>query len=132
MKALVRVAELKEAVARGQAAQALAAARAADATHEERLADLHRAGLDGGSREALTTSVSRQLMRADAVAQARDDLAAARHEQASAVGRWTEARQRHRLFSELAERAREEELNQRERTEQALADELAASRARRR
>jgi len=132
LKTLVRVTELKEAVARGQAAQALVAAREAATEYDERLADLQRTGLDGGSREALTASVARQLMRADAAAAARDDLAQARHAQAAAVAGWTDARQRHRLFTELADRAREEEATLRERGEQVLADELAASRARRR
>ena len=132
MKALVRVAELKEAVARGQAAQALAAAQAAAVVYDDRLAALQGAGVDGGNREALTSSITRQLLRADAAAVARDELAAARSEQTAALGRWTDARQRHRLFTELAERAREEELTRREHVEQGLADELAASRARRR
>jgi len=132
MKTLVRVAELKETVARAQAGQALAAARAASSRYDDRLADLQGAGVDGGSREALTSSVTRQLLRADAASQAGQELDAARAAQLAALGRWTDARQRHRLFTELAERAREEELTLRERGEQALADELAASRARRR
>jgi flagellar biosynthesis chaperone FliJ len=132
MKALVRVAELKEAVARGQAGQALAAALEAHTRYDDRVADLRSAGLDGGAREALTSSATRQLLRADAAAQAQRDLEAARAEQAAAVAQWTDARRRHRLFNELAERAREDELTRRERVEQTLADELAASRARRR
>ena len=128
MKTLVRVAELQEAVARGAAARALTAARSAGATYDGELAHLRSGGVVGGSREALTTSTQQQLTRADAVAVAALAQEAALRAQQQAVAGWTDARRRHRLFTELAERQREEESRRRERADQRLTDELAASR----
>lgn len=130
LRTLVRVAELKEAAARRAAADALAAAGAARAQHAADLATLHAGGVAGGSREALTASHRLQLVRADEVA-----VSAARADQAegaqrAAVQAWTETRRRQRLLAELLERGLEAERVRREKHEQLLADELAASRLR--
>ena len=128
MRTLVRVAELQEAVARGAAARALAASRAADQAYDDSLAHLGAAGVAGGSREELTSSTQRLLVRAEAVAAASIAQQAALRAQQHAVAGWTDARRRHRLFSELAERKAEEARARRERADQQLAAELAASR----
>ncbi len=128
LKTLVRVAELQEAVARGNAARALVAARAAGAAYDAELAHLRAHDVVGGSREALAGSAQQQLTRADAVAAAAVAQEAARRAQQHAVASWTDARRRHRLFTELAERTCEEERLRREKADQVLVDELTASR----
>lgn len=128
LKTLVRVAELQEAVARGAAARALVAARAAAVEHDGQVAHLRTGGIVGGSREALASSVQQQLARAEAVAAAALALEAAQRAQQQAVAGWTESRRRHRLFDELAERHREQDRRRREKADQQLADELASAR----
>lgn len=125
---LVRVAELQEAVARGAAARALTAARAAAGAYDEELAHLRAGGVVGGSREALARSAQQQLARAEAVASAALAQEAALRAQQHAVSGWTDARRRHRLFTELAERQREADRRRREKADQQLADELASTR----
>jgi flagellar biosynthesis chaperone FliJ len=129
---LVRVAELQEAVARGSAAKALAASRAATTAYDGELEHLRAGAVVGGARTALTASAHQQLTRAEAVAAAALAQQAALRAQQQAVHGWTAARRRHRLFSELAEREREQERQQRDRRDQQLADELAAGRRYRR
>jgi flagellar biosynthesis chaperone FliJ len=129
---LVRVAELQEAVARGQAARALVASRAAQQAYVTQLQVLRARRLEGGSREALTASVNAALAEAAATVQTEQANLEAAEQQRIAVSGWTGARLRHRLLSELAERQRAEACAEQERREQQLADELAASRAARR
>ena len=125
---LVRVAELQEAVARGNAARALAAASAAATQYDGELTHLRTGGVVGGSREALAASARQQLTRAEAVAAAALAHEAALRAQQHAVSGWTEARRRHRRFTELSDRKREEERRRREKADQQLADELASCR----
>jgi flagellar biosynthesis chaperone FliJ len=132
LKTLVRVAELQEAVAKGQAAKALLATRAAEAAAAEQLRTLRESRLAGGSREALTRSAEQQQVLAAAVVEADAVAAEAAQAQRDAVNAWTSARRRHRLFDELAERKRDEAQAEHERQEQLLADELAAVKAARR
>ena len=127
---LVRVAELQEAAARGQAARALAATAAARQVHADRLEVLTSGAVAGGSRDALTSSAQLQLTRAQAVADADVDVQAALHGQDQAVAGWTEAQRRHKLFTELLERHREARRVAQEKADQQLADELVASRRR--
>lgn len=122
---LVRVAELQEAVARGQAAQALAAARTAQEEHAHAQAELQDAGLAGGTPAALETSTRTRLWRADAVAQAQARVTDANGAREAALAQWTETRRRQRLLDSLAARKREEHRAGVERSEQRLADELA-------
>ena len=58
---LVRVAELQEAVARGHAARALVASRAAEQAYVTQLQVLRARRLQGGSREALVASAGSAL-----------------------------------------------------------------------
>jgi flagellar biosynthesis chaperone FliJ len=132
LKTLVRVAELQEAVARGNAAKALAATRAAEQVQAAQLRLLRASRLEGGTREDLNRSVTRQLAMAAGVAESDVAVVQTEEERRSAVRAWTEARRRHRLFEELAERQREVKATAREREEQRLVDEIAASRATRR
>lgn len=129
---LVRVAELQEAVARGHAARALVASRAAQQAYVTQLQVLRARRLVGGTREALTASASSALAQAAATVQTEQANLEAAAQQRTAVNAWTEARLRHRLLAELAERQREEARAELDRREQQLADELAASRAVRR
>ena len=129
LKTLVRVAELQEAVAKGNAAKALLATRAAEAAAAEQLRTLRESRLAGGTREALTRSAEQQQALAAGVVAADAAVADAAQAQRQAVYAWTSARRRHRLFDELAERTREEAEAERERQEQLLADELAAVKA---
>jgi flagellar biosynthesis chaperone FliJ len=91
---------------------------------------LQAGGVVGGSRAALTDSAQLQLVRAEAVRAAREQVAEAEQAQRQAVLGWTETQRRHRLFTELLERHREAERARREKADQHLADELAASRRR--
>jgi hypothetical protein len=125
---LVRVAALQEAVARGSAAKALAASRAAATQYDGELAHLRSGAVVGGGRTALEASAQQQLRRAEAVAAAALATEAALRAQQQAVHGWTAARRRHRLFAELAEREREQERQRRDRRDQQLADELASAR----
>jgi flagellar biosynthesis chaperone FliJ len=129
---LVRVAELQEAAARGHAARALVASRAAQQAYVTQLQVLRARRVEGGTREALTASAGAGLAEAAATRHAEQADVEAAAQQRAAVGAWTAARLRHRLLSELAERQREEAAAEVERREQQLADELAASRAARR
>lgn len=129
---LVRVAELQEAVARGHAARALVASRAAQQAYVTQLQVLRARRVEGGTREALTASANAALAEAAATVQTEQANVAAAAQQRVAVGDWTAARLRHRLLSELADRQREEARAELDRREQQLADELAASRAARR
>jgi hypothetical protein len=122
---LLRVAELQEAVARGHAAQALSAASTATARRDEAQRDLQAAGLAGGAPTALASSTQIRLWRADAVALADVGAAAAKADRDQALANWTDSRRRQRLLESLAARKREERLSAQEKTEQALADELA-------
>lgn len=122
---LLRVAELQEAVARGKAAQALAAASTAELERTEAQDHLDAAGLAGGASTALGTSTQIRLWRASAVTLAEATAATARSDRNAALDSWTEARRRQRLLERLAARKREERLAAREKSEQALADELA-------
>lgn len=128
VKTLLRVAELQEAVARGAAGRALAEEHAAAAVHDAELVRLQAAGLAGGSRQALEASTQTRVLRAGAVAVAAQDVTRAQEQRAAAVQRWTETRRRHRLFSELAARQREQALALQEKQAQALADDLAGLR----
>lgn len=132
LKTLVRVAELQEAVAKGNAAKALLATRAAEAAAAEQLRMLRESRLAGGSREALTRSAEQQQALAAGIVEANALAAEAAGQQRAAVDAYTEARRRHRLFDELAERKRQEAEAEAERQEQLLADELAAMKAARR
>ena len=132
LKTLVRVAELQEAVAKGNAAKALLATRAAEAAAAEQLRTLRESRLAGGTREALTRSAEQQQALAAGVVAADAAVADAAQAQRQAVDAWTSARRRHRPFDELAERKRDEAEAERERQEQQLADELAAMKAARR
>jgi hypothetical protein len=125
IQTLLRVAELQEAVARGRAGEALAAARAADAAHDDEVARLSAAGLSGGTRQALEATTQVRLFRAGAVVTAAGAVDQATAAQGVAVGAWQDARRRHRLFEELAARQREESLAQQEKIAQRLADDLA-------
>ena len=127
---LVRVAELQEAAARGQAARALAATAAARQVRADRLEVLSAGAVAGGTRDALTSSAQLQLTRAQAVADAEVGVQTAQHGQDQAVAGWTEAQRRHKLFTELLERHREAQRVQQEKADQLLVDELAASRRR--
>ena len=129
IKTLVRVAELQEAAAKGSAAKALAAARASEQSYLVQLQLLRESRLAGGTREALALSATSQQAQAAAVVAADTDRAEAADAQRDAITAWTAARRRHRLFSELAQRKREEQAAQRERQDQQLADEIASSRA---
>lgn len=129
---LVRVAELQEAVARGHAARALVASRAAQQAYVTQLQVLRARRVEGGTREALTASTNAALAEAAATVQTEQANLAAAAQQRVAVDGWTAARLRHRLLSELSERQREEVRAELDRREQQLADELAASRAARR
>jgi flagellar biosynthesis chaperone FliJ len=132
LKTLVRVAELQEAVAKGHAAKALLATRAAEAAAAEQLRALRESRLAGGTREALTSSAQQQQALAASVVEANAVAAEAAQAQREAVSAWTSARRRHKLFDELAERKRDEAEAERERHEQLLADELAAMKVARR
>ena len=129
--ALVRVAELQEAVARGAAGRALSASAAASSRYDEQLAELHRAGLSGGTRAALETSTRTRLWRAEAVADADVAVQQAEDARRSAVQGWTAARRRHRLLSDLDARQRAEREAGLERAAQRLADDLSGARRRR-
>ena len=122
---LLRVAELQEAVARGHAAKALAAAATAHADHAQAEHDLHAAGLAGGTPSALETSTQVRLWRADTVARAEVQAAQSNHDRDAALTQWTETRRRQRLLESLAARKREERLTAIEKAEQRLADEIA-------
>jgi flagellar biosynthesis chaperone FliJ len=128
LKTLVRVAELQEAVARGQAGRALVAARAAELGYRQQLAHLRSGGVAGGTREALSTSSAVQLWRAEAVAGAQAEAVEAARLQQEAIAGWITSRRRHRLIEGLAERQLDQERAERDRKDQLLADELAASR----
>jgi len=132
LKTLVRVAELQEAVARGHVAKALLAARAAEQVQAEQLRMLRASRLEGGSREELSRSAAQQQYLAAGVVEADNAAALAAATQGEAVAQWTATRRRRKLFTELAERKREERAAALERQEQRLADELASSRAARR
>ena len=129
MKTLVRVAELQEAAAKGSAAKALVAARAAEHSYLVQLQMLRDSRLAGGTREALALSATTQQAQAAAVVAADASRTEAAEAQRTAVECWTAARRRHRLFSGLAERKREERAAELERRDQQLADEIASSRA---
>jgi flagellar biosynthesis chaperone FliJ len=132
IRTLVRVAELQEAVARGSAARALLAVRASEQVYVAQLAHLRAARVEGGSRNALTSSLQTLQVRAAAVSEAagaRDEADSARQD---AVDEWTDARRRHRLMTELASRKRDEEITRRDRADQVVSDELAGSRKLRR
>ncbi len=122
---LLRVAELQEAVARGHAAQALAASAAAQENHAQAERDLRHAGLAGGTPSALERSTQVRLWRADAVAIADTQAVQAAQARQAALAQWTESRRRQRLLESLAARKREERLTAIEKSEQRLADELA-------
>ncbi len=128
IKTLLRVAELQEAVARGQAGRSLVAAREATAQHDAAVSHLSAAGLAGGTRTALETSTHVRLRRADAVGSAAAAVEQAQADQTTAVQRWTESRRRHRLFEELAARQRSEALIKQEKSAQRLSDDLAGLR----
>ena len=128
IKTLLRVAELQEAVARGNAGRALAATHAASSSLAAAEAHLASAGLAGGSRQALETTTQVRILRASAVATAGAALAEAEAAQTTAVAGWTDSRRRHRLFEELAARQRSEALAGQEKTAQRLADDLAGLR----
>lgn len=130
VRTLLRVAELQEAVARGAAGRALADAHAAAAQHDAELARLREAGLAGGTRQALEASSQTRVLRAGAVAAAAAGLERAEQAQREAVQRWTDARRRQRLFSELAARQREQARAEQEKQAQDLADDLAGLRRR--
>jgi flagellar biosynthesis chaperone FliJ len=125
VKTLLRVAELQEAVARGAAGRALAQTHQAVAQHDAELARLSAAGLAGGTRQALEASSQVRALRAAAVTEAATAVTVAQQQQRTAVQGWTESRRRHRLFTELAARQREEALAQQEKQAQRLADDLA-------
>jgi hypothetical protein len=125
IQTLLRVSELQEAVARGKAGQALAAARAAGDGHALEVARLSAAGLSGGTRQALDASTQVRLFRAGTVAEAATALSDAVVAQEAAVQGWRDARRRHRLFEELAARQRAEAFAQQEKTAQRLSDDLA-------
>lgn len=128
MATLVRVAELREAAARSQAARALGVTAAARQSLTESLTLLRAGGVVGGSRDALAASAQLQLVRAEAVSAAEAEVAAAEHAQLQAVLGWTDTKRRHRLFSELEERQRDAARALQEKVDQHLADELAAAR----
>lgn len=128
IKTLLRVAELQEAVARGNAGRALAATRLAEDALTTNAAHLAAAGLAGGTRQALETTTQVRILRAEAVASATSDVTSAHEEQAAAVAGWTDSRRRHRLFEELAARQRSEAITAHEKTAQRLADDLAGLR----
>lgn len=125
---LLRVAELQEAVARGAAGRALAAANQAAAAHDEELALLRSAGLAGGTRQALEATSQVRLWRASAVADAATVVEETGAVRQAAVQGWTEARRGHRLFEKLASRQRADALAQQEKKAQRLADDLAGLR----
>ncbi len=125
---LLRVAELQEAVARGGAGRALAAAREATAACEVQLAHLSSAGLAGGTRTALETSSQVRLLRAESVHLAEAALAQAQQLQDEAVRGWTAARQKHQLVTELAARKHAEAAALQDKRDQRLADDLASLR----
>ena len=122
---LVRVAELREAVARGEAGRALALARAADSDRERAEHHLAASGLAGGTRDALRTSTEQRLLRAEAVVQAGAAQDRAERDRDAALAGWIEARRRQRLFESLAARKQEQARTARDHRDQALADDLA-------
>jgi hypothetical protein len=128
VQTLVRVAELKEAVARGEAARALRASREAGEAIDAARDSLRQAGLAGGSRAALESTTAVRLWRAEAVTVAEVAAAQLDLERQEAITAWVESRRRHRLFESLAARKHEERVVAQEKAEQALADELATSR----
>lgn len=128
VQTLVRVAELQEAVARGEAAKALAAARAAEQATADARDALAQAGLAGGTRSALESTTAIRLWRAEAVHSAEQTQAAQHAVREQALAAWIDSRRRHRLFESLAARKHEERLAAMEKAEQSLADELATSR----
>lgn len=125
IQTLLRVTALQEAVARGKAGQALAAARTATDDHALEVAHLSAAGLSGGTRQALEASTQVRLFRAGTVAEAATALSDAVVAQDVAVQGWRDARRRHRLIEELAARQRTEALATQEKTAQRLSDDLA-------
>ncbi len=128
---LLRVAELQEAAARGRAGQALTQAREAQDAHQAAHDDLRRAGLAGGSREALESTTQVRLWRAEAVELAGQQVEVADGVRQEALATWTESRRRQRLFETMAARKREEARAARERADQSLADELSGLRGQR-
>ncbi len=128
---LLRVAELREAAARGEAARSLSAVAAAGRARASAEAALAQAGLAGGSREALGSTTQVRLWRAEGVERASEDVQGAEASRDQALHAWTESRRRQRLLETLAVRKREEARAHREKNEQALADELSGFRNRR-
>ncbi len=128
---LVRVAELREAAARGEAAKALAAVGAAAQAHQDARATLEQAGLAGGTREALGSTTQVRLWRAEGVDLAGRQLMDSEAARDEALMTWTESRRRQRLLETLAARTREEARLAQDKREQQLADELAGFRSRR-
>ena len=127
---VVRVADLRESVARGAVAAAgVATARAVQEERERRdaLAVSSLAGLvshDGDVRGA----VARLAWRADAVALAGDEVVRARAVRAQAVAALTEAARRASLFTTLADRLRAEDELRRLQADQRTADDSTVAR----
>ena len=103
---VVRVADLRETIARGQVAVAGAATARALQDEQARREALAAARLDGS---ALHASAALLAWRAEAVALAGTEVARARAARAEAVVALTEAARRASLFTTLADRLRAEE-----------------------
>jgi len=128
---LLRVAELREAVARADAGRALVAQ--ADATAERDLRARALGELPSPAAGATSLEQVAQLgrWRAEALRVAEGELTHAQAARATAVEGWTETRRRHQLLEGLADRARAARDEEREKVAQRLADDLSSSRERR-
>lgn len=122
---VVRVADLRESVARGQVAAAGAATARALQEEQARRDGLAASAVDGRDLHA---SVARLAWRADAVALAGAEVARARADRAAAVVALTEAARRASLFSTLADRLRAEDEVRRLQADQRTADDSTVAR----
>jgi flagellar biosynthesis chaperone FliJ len=125
---LLRVADIKEASARGEAAGALRRTSRAQQELADRTAALSQSGLAGGTRSALERTTQTRLLRAATANEAGEAARLAHLASDAALGAWTDARQRRRLFEELRNRSQAEQQAAREHEEQRQSDELAAQR----
>ena len=122
---VVRVADLRETIARGEVAAAGAAIARALQDEQARRDALATARLDG---TALHASAALLSWRAEAVTLAGTEVARTRAARAEAVVALTEAARRASLFATLADRLREEDEVTRLQADQRAADDSTVAR----
>ena len=122
---VVRVAELRESIARGAVAGAGAETLRAVQQEQDRRAALAGSTLDGNDLHA---SAARLSWRADAVQVAASDVARARGAHAEALAALTEAARRAALLVQLSDRLRAEDELARLQADQRTADDSTVAR----